>query len=906
MPLSRDKAQKALEVHAFLATALANGELPQWFNFIFAAVRLIPLNKGETRPGETPDVRPVGISCALRRALTRCIFAEEGLRSTLRSYLAPTQLAVYVPGGPTKLIFAIRELLDAHDDFCVVNIDLKNAFNCILRAALLREVLSVPELVCLAPLFHSLLAPKSPILSGSGEFVEQVDFLSEEGVQQGSVEGPVAFAIGISRLLKALDAELNLGCGGAARAGADDVSAIGVPSVVFPAVRRFADALLAEFNLEANAVKTVCWGRPEHAAELDAHRGGVPLGCVADAAGGVHLGVTVYGIPLGSKEYIATVLASKCDRIAGTSQKLITSLGQSHKQPLWTLTFYSTRRKGDYWAQHCFPEDCLDFCRRFDDIIYRQAEVALGCSPLDDWLAGARMRLPPRLGGIGLHSLVQLSPAAFWGAASRAVASFLDVHDERGAVLFEGTLERPSVVARVGRGAFADGGGGWQQFYASGSRLGAELLARWGELGAQVPVCYTGDLRVLKTPAAEVRPSGGGLRLQADITADLEQLKHEELHAALCVRPGLDRQRQIFLNTGRESALFVTVIPGSRTWCPNEEWVECTARLLGLPSPVCASLVGSAVPAARNRAPQPLDRFGDVLAAATTFQGHGFARLQHDPVVRMLARFGAEYGCTTATAEDSDTFGSVLRAHPAHLRTPGAVDRTRVATVDLRVALDRGGALSVDHLVEMKTVHFGPSHYGGAAPVHNAAVERRVAGLPAERRAQLVATDREVFGVLEGQVGPLEARLNAFPEVLGIATGAFHEWSQSLVGLIQTFADMGASAWQAKVGAPSPEAARSALLWRMRGELSMCVARGHAKLLIQRARALPSQAARRMGGAPGVRAARGAPAGPHYADGLWGQRRECGGSPRRGCGGAPRRSPAHARGRGGGRRAAAG
>jgi hypothetical protein len=61
--------------------------------------------------------------------------------------------------------------------------------------------------------------------------------------------------------------------------------------------------------------------------------------------------------------------------------------------------------------------------------------------------------------------------------------------------------------------------------------------------------------------------------------ADLEQLEHEELHAAVCLRLSLDRQRQIFLNTGRESALFVTVIPGSRTWCLNEEWVECAAPL---------------------------------------------------------------------------------------------------------------------------------------------------------------------------------------------------------------------------------------------------------------------------------------------------------------------------------------
>ena len=368
------------------------------------------------------------------------------------------------------------------------------------------------------------------------------------------------------------------------------------------------------------------------------------------------------------------------------------------------------------------------------------------------------------------------------------------------------------------------------------------------------------------------------MRLQADITADLEQLEFEGLRAAMVLRPSSDRQRQIFLNTGRESALFLTVYPSRNTKCPDDEWVECAARLLGLPSPACASLVGSTVPAASNRAQQRLDAFGDSLAAATTFQGDGVATLQHDPIVRCLERFGKDFGCTTAKAEDADIFGSVLRGHPAHMRLPGAVDRTRVATVDLRVALSRNGMLAEDHIVEVKTVHFGPSHYGGGAPVHNAAVERRVARLPAERRAQLASTDREVFGTQQGQVGPLEARLNAFPQILGVATGSFGEWSQSLVDLLKTYADMGASAWQDKLGAPTVGAARSTLLWKMRGELGMCVARGHAKLIIQRARALPAQRARRMG-APGGRAARQAPAGAHYADGAWQQRYASGGRP---------------------------
>jgi hypothetical protein len=52
--------------------------------------------------------------------------------------------------------------------------------------------------------------------------VERLEgILSEEGVQRGSVEGLVAFAIGSFMALKTLDADLRDRCQGAARAGAD-------------------------------------------------------------------------------------------------------------------------------------------------------------------------------------------------------------------------------------------------------------------------------------------------------------------------------------------------------------------------------------------------------------------------------------------------------------------------------------------------------------------------------------------------------------------------------------------------------------------------------------------------------------------------------------------------------------
>jgi hypothetical protein len=61
---------------------------------------------------------------------------------------------------------------------------------------------------------------------------------------------------------------------------------------------------------------------------------------------------------------------------------------------------------------------------------------------------------------------------------------------------------------------------------------------------------------------------------------------------------------------------------------------------------------------------------------------------------------------------------------------------------------------------------------------------------------------------------------------------------------------MGAAAWMGRLRAPTEDAAESTLLRLMRQELGMCVVRGHAQLLLSRARMARVQA-RGTYGAPG-------------------------------------------------------
>ena len=115
--------------------------------------------------------------------------------------------------------------------------------------------------------------------------------------------------------------------------------------------------------------------------------------------------------------------------------------------------------------------------------------------------------------------------------------------------------------------------------------------------------------------------------------------------------------------------------------------------------------------------------------------------------------------------------------------------------------------------------------------------------------------------------------------------------------MINIFAEMGASRWMDRLRAPSPVQARSTLTRLVRGQLGMRVARGHARLIIERARSVGSAGAEAAGGS-----ARGAAGGGvRYAQDAWHHQQHQRGSGGQYWGRWPRgRAPAGARSGGAG------
>jgi hypothetical protein len=285
-------AADAASAGAYFATRFANNLLPAWFNFVFSSVRLLALRKCTPGADGLEDARPVGIGCALRRAVSKAVVARASHKAAAAGYFAPQQLGVAVPSGGAKLVLSLRELLDAEREFCIVAVDISNAFNSVSRAQLLRcltEPRLPDELRALARLALATLAHEALVFAGGGSGgapLRELGFRSSEGVQQGAPESSFFFAAVVQPLLEEFDARLALD-GGTVRGAHDDLYLLGRPRDVFPALADLTRRL-EELGLRANAAKSQCWIDPRHLASLEACRGSVPLGSVPDGVGGAY------------------------------------------------------------------------------------------------------------------------------------------------------------------------------------------------------------------------------------------------------------------------------------------------------------------------------------------------------------------------------------------------------------------------------------------------------------------------------------------------------------------------------------------------------------------------------------------------------------------------------------------
>ena len=152
--------------------------------------------------GSPPDIRPIAVGETLRRLVGKCLC--QITKGKASDYFSPHQFGVACPSGAEKIVHGLRSCIEEHQneqDFVVMKIDLRNAFNLVSRQALLDECSAhFPELLQWAAWCYG----QHPLL-----WSPMGTIMSESGVQQGDPLGPLLFCLVLQKVLSAIASDPN-------------------------------------------------------------------------------------------------------------------------------------------------------------------------------------------------------------------------------------------------------------------------------------------------------------------------------------------------------------------------------------------------------------------------------------------------------------------------------------------------------------------------------------------------------------------------------------------------------------------------------------------------------------------------------------------------------------------------
>ena len=892
------KADSVMQKYDAFASELASGDLPTWFYGAASIASLMPLVKKAVTQADVeamrqPDVRPVAVGEVTLRSILTSVTAS--VAPAMADVLAPQQVAVGVSGGISIMINGIRILLEQRGDFVLVKIDLKNAYNEIDRSALLRRCSEVPELAPFMPLLHATLMSATSLLVGPQRtrLFEQHHLEgqtcraetsrggdSATGTQQGGPPSSGAFCIAIQPELAALDAELRP-FGGGAWAEMDDIFALGPAAAVFPAVKRFGEAVKASLNLEMQVSKLECFS-PEYNLSHCPWREalGAPVGMVLvpeeDGGSRTYRGVMVAGCPMGEAGFVDAWLRAQVSSIVSYIDKTVLSLRAASPHALWAAIYYSCSAKFDFILRHLPPDKTVSHARVVDAALTRAAEACGYEGVLGDAITARRARLPARMRGLGLRSLEEVAPAAFCACFVEAAERFLDRSTpgggrERGffqmlAPLFgHGAFELPYPNSpRLSR--FLSG------CTTNVNPLGAQLgqLTPTGESfktaweGMQREVRGEGVAGPLDLRAPEAgNGRAGSAGLQRQLTQQREQVKRNQLSRSILGLPHGDTRREAWLAVDSFSSAWVSSWPSAQNRCEAREFREIFCTYLGRESPAVRALVGKSIACSGRGPPRVCDAFGVQLGLATlNDRAHGnchddiFSRVIGDALHAGLRGkeepreiFSAVIPPVTlnGTAGTRGKNGIVpdgrLHCKLRESRTARCTGTRGQAHPSVRwrgTTVQRGPEQpQAEHLLEGKTIHRGGPHYmsararddgqGGAVADRANLVQRDY-----EARAAALDAKPHVQAWNNGSRDAVSSVLRSFGTVRSLVVGAYAEASDDLHQLFDCVVESASKQHWRRIGARSAKEARSYFATTLRRAWGVHFAREFARHRIRR------------------------------------------------------------------------
>ena len=826
--------------------------LPMWYYVLHGSVRLAALNKMDPRDvsRDQMDYRPVGIGSAPRRMDTKAVFLKIG--DAILEEIGRTQVAGR-KGGGSALVVGLRAVLDANPDFCLVKFDVENAFNSVSRLRILQAICDSPSLRKFYPYFYCLLTAKSFVGVGAGFHVEQADFLSETGVQQGGVESGWLFKLVIAAAIMETNAEL-ADHGGVILADEDDSLLACNPRFAKEAINSFQERL-AKMDLELQETKFKIYA-PSHVRnnkdylELAAsYKEGTLLD--PNNSGQVFYGLECIGIPFGDEDFISQYLLNKQEKIIRDFQQIEDVFEEARhdlpfvpsRQTLWLFVLRCFQHYGSYTCRLTKPSLSLHFSRDLDSQILRLVGRATGFDMEEiqqNKLLYQRLRAPIRHRGMGVKSLEETRHAEYIGGVLEACMLLFErktrpANDGGPPGLYSGMLENDAVDQLFGRGSFdydnpapfemllthasSDISQGVREAFAGQTAVLESFVLPLGSnqqnhgLRPGLAVSLIGanaasagvfpDCAVpYKKYTEEWNGTVGGLRsrwLRYQFANDGRSRRYEPTHLS-------------YQNVDMFSAQALFTRTDSIGRLDDNVFRSHMSTYMGLPNAIFNNIEGFFI--GHRSKVMEVDKYGHSVARHPSIPGAHQDKI-HKDVQRGLAMIGRDAGLS-AGLEAQNTFLGLI--------SPDVYSAYLAAYTGVRILGSKDGIIpdvrfeefpevfdgtAVDEapkktaIVEVKQVHIGPGRYGRRRqnPVRpygssesDREVERRAEEVKKEYYKKAKGLDRRFADTQEGGSGPFETALSTFAYggIIPCVFGAHGEVNREFSRVVQTLARIAA------------------------------------------------------------------------------------------------------------------
>ena len=286
------------------------------------------------------------------------------------------------------------------------------------------------------------------------------------------------------------------------------------------------------------------------------------------------------------------------------------------------------------------------------------------------------------------------------------------------------------------------------------------------------------------------------------------------------------------MQVDRLSTVWLTTVPDTVGKFTGPVFAEIAARYFLLPSPTLRPFVGMRIYSAQARTADVCDAYGDALCNAN-LGGGGWNRVHNegakDPLLLLLRKHGLR-----AKDEVLELFMPAVPVQ--HRGSMESSHREQGYVPDLITHLPNADGALVGTLLEVKTINLNTTWYrpiGREANVARA-VEGRARAVQKEAEAKLHRKDRRWCGTAAGETGPLQATLQAYGRLRGLAFGHIGEASKEVHDLLGAMAAAASLDVARSLGLRSAKQATARMLWQARRVLGCAHWRARANLLIGR------------------------------------------------------------------------